>query len=98
MKGIIDDALEPVPPVQPALVKVPEPEPTPSPEVAVDLELSPAHEVEIKRIFAFHKTGKYSEFWDAVQGLVGTETLSEIRQAQEVLKQKDLFRTIAFIA
>lgn len=102
MKSIIDDALEPVPPVQSALVKVPELEPVSSPsrspEVPVELKLSPEHETEVKRIFAFHKTGKYSEFWGAVQWLVGTETLSEIRQAQEVLKQKDLFRTIAFIA
>ena len=71
MKGIIDDVLEPVPPVQSALVKIPETEPEPAPvpslELPVELKLSPEHETEIKRIFAFHKTGKYLEFWNAVQ-------------------------------
>lgn len=99
INGIIHDVLQPLP-AQSAPVPIkPVPETTAlPPEPSPELKLSPEHEREIKRIFSFHKAGKYAEFWNAVQGLSETETLSEIRQAQEVLKQKDLFRTIAFIA
>ncbi|MCB9806357.1 hypothetical protein H6768_00325 [Candidatus Peribacteria bacterium] len=60
--------------------------------------MTPEHEARIREIFALHTSGQYREFWDAFQGLSGTEIFTELQEVRDAFKLSSYLDTLAYIA